>query len=175
MITVTQNRNKGGGDVYNSIHDWTLSKSLNVLISCELGFGGQLMEVTPTRVVVQTEVMGCIDITIFEGTEEAMVMLVKTAHIANHVRHLSMSTDNINHISKNLLDFSEGSPAVIAMAAGMFIGAGIVKGTIIALLAGDDESVLPQLSAFSKDMLLTLLELHVENGVSCKDLIELAA
>lgn len=175
MITVFQERSKGGGDNYNSIHDWTLSKAMNVFISCELGFGGVLMEVTPTRVVVETKVMGCLDKTTFEGTEEAMALVYKTAHISNHVRHLSLSTEHINHLAKEMMDFSKGSPRIIAMAAGMFLGAGVVKGTIIALLAGDDQEALPLLAPFNKDMLLTMLELHIENNVSCRELIELAS
>lgn len=175
MITVIQNRNKGGGDVYNSIHDWTLSKAMNVFISCELGFGGVLRSVSPTSIVVETNVMGCIDTTTFEGTEEAMKLMFKTAHIANHVRHLSLSTEHINHLAKEMVDFSAGSPQIIAMAAGMFLGAGVVKGTIIALLAGEDQEVLPLMAAFSKEMLLTMLELHIENNVPCRELIELAS
>lgn len=46
------------------------------LFRYELGYGGRLVEVTPTRIVVRTRVLSKVDTVTFESTEKEMVPLL---------------------------------------------------------------------------------------------------
>lgn len=63
-----------------ALHETTTEMALESLIKAELRFGGHIIELTPTRVVVQTQVLACLDTTYFEGSEEEMADLVAVAY-----------------------------------------------------------------------------------------------
>src|SRR3990167_9526311 len=59
------------------------TKALENMVLFELGFGGFVTDLSPTKVVVETHVLGKKDTTIFEGPPEEMEFIVKVA--AHHV------------------------------------------------------------------------------------------
>lgn len=88
MIKFSDCRTKPGGDVYPSSRTVKPSKALDILTNCELAFGGHIVSIEPTRVETRTVVMGCVDQSIFEGTEEEMRLLVEMATATQEVRQL---------------------------------------------------------------------------------------
>ena len=53
-------------------HETTTEKALKSLIDAELKFGGRIKDLSPTKVVVETQVLSCLDTTYFEGPQEEM-------------------------------------------------------------------------------------------------------
>lgn len=88
MITFSDERTKPEGGVYPSSRVITMAKALDILINCELAFGGKIVVIEPTRVQTRTVVMGCVDISTFEGSVEEMQYLVKVASNTQFIRDL---------------------------------------------------------------------------------------
>lgn len=86
MIQYTDVRTKPEGGVYPSSRTMKPSKAINILVNCELAFGGQIVDITSTRVETRTVVLGCVDQSVFEGSPEEMEYLVKMATATNEVR-----------------------------------------------------------------------------------------
>jgi hypothetical protein len=57
-------------------HETTTERALKSLIDAELKFGGRIKDLSPTKVVVETQVLACLDTTYFEGSKEEMEPLV---------------------------------------------------------------------------------------------------
>lgn len=79
MITHINQRDNGGGMEEIGQYQQLPISALHSLVLNELGFGGQILELEPTRVTVQTRILHCTDVTIFEGSEEEMALLVQVA------------------------------------------------------------------------------------------------
>jgi len=83
MVTVYGTRKKQG-HTYADVPpkgERTAEEALKSLIKAELNFGGLIKELSETRIVVETSIMGgaCIDTTYFEGEAEEMAPLVLIA------------------------------------------------------------------------------------------------
>lgn len=83
-MSITQyGTRKRGHEVFQDFppkHEKTGEQALNSLINTELNYGGRIRELTPTKVVVETQVLSCLDTTYFEGPQEEMGPLVAISY-----------------------------------------------------------------------------------------------
>ena len=154
-----------------------ISKALNSLVEFELGYGGNIVELTESRVVVQTRVMNCVDTTVFEGSAEDMRPL---AEVAGYYLMVSSGEANEKVIS-SVVDAlgSHGSgkglnTLLFTNLAPLMVGAKRVKmACVLALGVEDEESARTAMGIDYKD-LIAMLELHCEfPEVSFGELVEL--
>jgi len=77
-----ERREVGSGYNYGVVEGLrSFEDALCSLIKYEMGYGGQVREVTPTKIVVQTRVLSKIDIVTVESSEEEMVPLLVALHL----------------------------------------------------------------------------------------------
>lgn len=146
MITFNDKRVKPEGGEYTDSRTLTVGKGLDILVNCELGFGGKILEVTPTRVVTQTTVMGCVDTSVFEGSVEEMHYLYEIAKNTQAVRDLRQDPD------RGKDDGTEGDVRRLEAAIGKGIHTAKI-GTIAALGVVCDVMVTKLASVSLKDLI----------------------
>ena len=76
MITKASVRTKGCVEFPETSQEQTQIQALFSLMVFEVAYGGQVEEITPRHIRVRTNLMGCIDITRFDGSDEEMRPLV---------------------------------------------------------------------------------------------------
>jgi hypothetical protein len=128
MITINNLRTRGNEPPFAPIvNETSIQKALENLLIYELGYGGIVTDITPTSVTTVSHVMGCVDTTIFTGSEEEMQLLTIAASIAVN-RDLVEAVYGKNEsgmadaISDYILRVTEGKPLLIEMGSGMLIG-----------------------------------------------------
>lgn len=133
MIRQHGTRRKGR-EVYQDIpplHLTTTEKALKSLIEAELKFGGEIKELTPTQVVVETSLFNgsSIDTTYFEGPQDEMEPLVAICYY--YAKAQAEQRDGI--ISDALVEYekfpegAKGSPFFIVNLAPMIFGNATLK------------------------------------------------
>lgn len=80
-ITVTNLRNKGGEIFGPDVYLKPFSQALESFVVYELGYGGNVTEVSDGEVVVQTRIMGCVDTTKFAGNYNDVDVFRKIGYI----------------------------------------------------------------------------------------------
>lgn len=141
MITVENRRLNGGTEAHKPFfNETTVKRALESLLVYELGYGGVIEEITPTKVVVKTRIMSCIDTTIFTGSEEDMAMLVEAASISLDADIVKMVTkdkaDNgiADAISTYVLKKTNGNPLLISLGSGMMLGSISIRLIMVIIL-----------------------------------------
>lgn len=76
MIQIDMTRHNGELFVYPPRFE-SVQRALRSLVEFELGFGGRVVDATPTRIEVHTSVLACRDTAVFSGTAEDMRLLVE--------------------------------------------------------------------------------------------------
>lgn len=176
MITYTNVRNNSGYIYANEPEQRTVPKALESLLVYELGYGGRVAEWSPTKLVVETSIMACVDTVTFEGSEQDMALLVEAAYLAAECHPMRASSPKeyqdaaVNHI----MSVTGGNPLLIKMSHGMLMGKPAVKTAIICMIGSDDEAVIKQLLEFSATELLPIMLLVRQDGVSVSDALALA-
>lgn len=112
----------------------TVANALISLIKYEIGYGGHVTDIHPTRVVIRTQVLGCTDTTTYSGSEEDMKPLLETAcYEVMSRKHVDM--DAIFEKMKAWLpDMRAG---FVVWSSGLFIGAEKVR-LLLILASGLD-------------------------------------
>lgn len=113
MIKVTSERNNGCQGP-TMISERTVGRSLMSLCKFELGFGGRLIEVKPTKLVTLTHVMSCEDRTTFEGPEKEMKTLSLAALL-----FMNMSKTGESELMDRMIEFTGGRPLLITAFGGL--------------------------------------------------------
>lgn len=150
---------------YEVKSDRTTHDALDILLYCELGFGGRIVESSPTKVVVRTQVLGCVDLTTFEGEESAMVLIQKAAQI--HQSLFESEPTNSLDVSKNAT-FKEFTNAGIALLSNK----PIIK-RILLMLLSEFEQHWPALVKQSRQDLTIIADDFHFNRLSKQDVLTL--
>lgn len=81
-------------DCYRKYED-----ALLLFVKYELGFGGQIISVTPHQVVTRTQVLSCVDTTTFVGEYEQMILFNRIAEF-----HAALVSHRLDYISGQVYD-----------------------------------------------------------------------
>lgn len=130
MIKVTQTRDKDGEHFVQPT--LTFNDPLEAMIhlaKVELGWGAQIIDVRENSIEAQTQVMGCLDTSIFEGSPEEMRPLFELVYF-----YLKASKEHGNLIVEKMVDYTQhlpngiaGVPAFITMMTPFLIGSNRLK------------------------------------------------
>jgi hypothetical protein len=75
-----QHRDKGNGEVYGpDVYERPLDRAFQMFALYELGFGGQVTDLTETSITTVSWAMNCKDTTLFEGTAEELKPFLQLA------------------------------------------------------------------------------------------------
>lgn len=180
MIKRTDLRDKGQGVKNLGECEQSPVKALESFVVYELGYGGFVTDLSPTKVTVETHIFGGTkDTTIFEGSREEMELIVKVA--ATHVAIMSDETSR-NALIERAVDLLGtlpkeigGLPIYIEMTTPLLIGG---PSASVALLFGagitnpetDPEVVKALLQIPLKD-LMAAVELYWETGTPLLEIV----
>lgn len=141
-ITKTQWRVKDDGYVspIDKFEVKSIADALESLVVYELGYGGNVIDLTETKVSILTNVMGCKDSTIFEGPKEEMQSLVEIAllGIYSSYQRLLLKEDRdewedkrLEKMTERVIKVTKGSPLLINLASDMILGDFSMKACMI--------------------------------------------
>lgn len=179
MITINSIRHNGDEYHYPERSETRLA-ALNKLVEFELGYGGSVVDLTKTKVVVQTRVLNCVDITTFEGSEDDMRPLVEVAGYYMMVSQGEANEQIISAVVEKLgtppHQVGMFRPLYLQGMAPLMIGASRVKAACLMSMGVAVEADAEIGLAIATKDLIALLELfHESPGASFRDLAELAA
>lgn len=128
---------------YDGRYEHTIKRSLTQgravisLIRFELGFGGTVTHITPTKVVVQTPVFGKMDVTAFEGGKEEMRPLVEGTQVFHSLK--GVAAESYTAQALELLRRADGGfrPLDVVMFGPMLGSMGYVKPTLLSLICSE--------------------------------------
>jgi hypothetical protein len=154
-------------DHHMSTYDQTLSQALVSLLKYELGFGGQITQVTEEKLVVQTQIFSHREVTIWTGTPAEMAPLL---HVAaawyTAVTDSPLTEAIVNNAAKSLLgENGTVSPIVISFASPFIIGMSRQRAIQTMLALGN----LPE-DQLSKELVKKIADMPVNDWASIYDL-----
>lgn len=114
MISMASLRFKDGDTFDMGTQELTVDRAFEHFILHELGYGGKIDYVSPTKVMCKTNVMGCIDTTTFTGEPSDMLLFYHAASIHSNP-HTASST-------------------VLGLMVNMFNGMATVRNVLCALI-----------------------------------------
>lgn len=146
--------------------------ALENLLIYEIGYGGHITDVSVTRIEVVTRIMGCIDTTVFEGSEADMKLLVEAAVVALQV--LVAENENQEYkdkVADMVIKATKGNHLAIKLGAGMLMGDLSVKNVMICML-GDYGFMVELMRASVKDVFAVMMLVRTD-GISTEDALSL--
>lgn len=175
MIRRTNLRDKGCGEKYQDKCEQSAKDALNSMVVFELGYGGFVTDLSPTKVVVETHILSTKDTTIFEGSKKEMELIVKVA--AHHVAIMSDETSR-NTLVKKSVDFLGnlpkeigGVPLYIAMMSPFLMGGPSTAVALLFAVGITDPEVVKTLAPISLKNLMAAVELHLETGAPLPEIV----
>jgi hypothetical protein len=146
-----------------SQHDEKIGKAFQSLVEYELGFGGVVTILTPTKIVVKTPIFSKMDISTFEGDEAELRPLVEIASLFVACNENKMRKPIIEAVSSL---FTGKSTLVITHFGPFMLGSSITKSAVICYLAEDSpsESLVKHLSEYELKELIALASLVAEGN-----------
>jgi hypothetical protein len=143
MITVKQYRDKDG----ERFTQMTLTfneplEAVAHLVRVELGWGGQIVDVSENRVKVQTRVLHCLDTSIFEGPPEEMRPLFELVYFYMEAseKHGDIIVDEAVDYTQRLPDGIGGVPLFLSMMAPLLVGGNRLKVAVMLACGVQDEN-----------------------------------
>ncbi len=176
MITISSVRFKGREQFPPIVYEQAPLEALIRLMVYELALGGEVVSTTPRQINVRTNVLGCIDVTDFEGGEEEMrpLLLAVYYYLSISKTHgLEMLETSFRQLERstggkgvNTLLLANLGPILSSMApayAAMFLAVGITdKADLKAAMKLADRDIQP------------VIELRQENpGVPLAEILQL--
>ncbi|MBY0359850.1 MAG: hypothetical protein K2W82_17740 [Candidatus Obscuribacterales bacterium] len=115
---------RGGAEVEFSSYAQSPVDALASLCLSELGYGGQVTLLTPTKIEVQTQITSYIDRTVFEGSVEDMQMLVQAATAAAFMlaKHRDKLVEGAAQALEQMPETCRGVALVVTNVAPLFLG-----------------------------------------------------
>lgn len=163
MIRVTQRRNNGK-ECTPIVDERSVLDSTNLLVRYELGFGGQVIEFSETRIVTRTTVLNCIDTTIFEGTREEMRPLCEAAYYFSLAdQHRSAIVEGMVQAAERMLGEKSGVPLYLSLATPILTGNARINVMMMLSLGITDEEDLKLGAGINSRDLVAVLDLRKEN------------
>lgn len=137
MITIASGRVRGCEIFSPIIRVHSCESAFRILAEFELGFGGQVIECTPSKITTVTRVLDCVDTTKFEGTKEDMRHLyLLAAHCAMAAGSQKVIDAGTNVVFRQLNFNGNGvSPLHAKLGAGLLFGSSLV--TAVLQVLGD--------------------------------------
>lgn len=122
-IRITFERTNGTYKCPASVDERSIENAVESLLIYEIGYGGSVIDITPTKVVVRTYVMACVDVTQYEGAEKDMEPLVAIAIAAARLQKEPLSDSVIDQV----MQFTGGKPLIVMLGAGLITGMSRVR------------------------------------------------
>lgn len=176
MITIINSRNNSGVIYENKPGQHTVSSALELMLIYEFGYGGRLVELTPTKVVIQTTIMACVDTQTITGSEEEMKLVVEAACLAHeyHPMRKGLPSEYRDAAMGVVMRETNGNPLLLSLGHGLLLGKPAVQAALLHMIAPTDEATVTELLKFSTKELLPIMTLIRIDGVSIEDALELA-
>jgi len=170
MITITNHREQM--TPYFDHGEWTpaevtVEDAIISMIKFEFSYGGQVVEFTKDRLVVQTRVVNKLDTVTYTGPEVEMKELIGAAALWAK----SCECDDMDKLADQLCEVTGGVPFYISLAAPMLIGQQRVK-RMIALTLGLTE--LPKELLEMNESEIAAIAALVREGCSFQEAMEVA-
>ena len=175
MIRYTALRDNGGGMSKMSEYEQSASQALESLVVYELGYGGRVSSLSLTKIVIETQILGVKDKTIFEGSENEMAFLVKVAALHASLMNKRGNRDMFIEKAASFLDeLSEGvrgNTLLVTTLAPFILGS---HSATVALLLGasvTEEETLKSLIPISLKDLTAAVALHLETAMPLPEIV----
>lgn len=175
MIIVKQNRVKDGTEYPSADREMGAFEALKFMIKFELAFGTEVFEMNDTSLKMVTNVMGCIDTTIFEGECEEMEWINKAAAVYTMIRSKMFLPEFRDKMVAKVMHFTSGNPLLVETCSLQILGGSFAKGTVVAMLMEADPTQVEVLAKYDISELLTMLEWKVVDNLALSDILEVAA
>jgi len=143
-------------------HEKSIDEALVSIIVFELAYGGYPISIEPNHIVVQTQVMGCIDEVHVTGEENELQPL----HLALSFWKEACTSVDTETLSYQLVEMTKGPPLEIAMMATLLLGQNRVKACILLASGANDEQLKDamDLEKLNPEDALALVRLSQETG-----------
>ena len=167
MIAVKQTRNNGMFHDFGT-QEMSAREAAGILMLAEIAFGGRVKEISPERIFVETNVMGCIDQTAFTGPSDEMAMLHNCLDT-----YFAARENKIVHGQgiARAVRISGGNPGVLSLCPELLAFGRLAR---VSFLVGigltDPEEIKIAMSVPDED-LDAALALRLEEGVSIAEIV----
>ena len=178
MITCYEQRTNGNEAFKPTVYEITVKRALNKFLLFEVGYGGLITELEPTKVSILTTIMDTKDVMTLSGTEEEMLPIVEAAACAvvSHPFGKHAPAPFQDAVLQDIMAKTKGLPLLLKMGSGILMGTPYVKAAMVLMLVGEtgDEEIVKRLVKMNKDDLFTLVDLVKVDKMSLEDVLELA-
>jgi hypothetical protein len=157
IVKCTNQRNRGHEVFDPMMHNRKLSDAIEGLLLYEFGFGGQIVDLQETKVVVRTRVMNCIDTTTIEWNKEQGAIILDI--IAVYVAFLEGTKEGPVHdiLVEKVMKATGGKALMVKLGAGIIMGELPVKATMLHLIGSKEHN--DQLKKLSLKNLFPIFDL----------------
>lgn len=166
------------GEQYPSSRPEPAEQAFNILMDCDIGWGAELTEITETKIVTRTDIMGSVDVATYSGSANEMLPLYKAACIATMVDGLRTpeKVDAVmDHTLTKFQDSGVHNPMILTTAVSEALGSGRAYAVYVGLLNPEDADQVQLMCKIAKRDLPAAVNLHLFHGASLAEVMELAA
>lgn len=121
----------------------SIESALRAAVLGDLAFGGIVTDVTETKLVITTPVLGMRDISVFEGTEDDMLLLTEAAYYWAMLSQRCLEVIRDQAIERVFKKYPEGTlirPQLLEVESQLtqiFTGTRITKGVMAAMIVDE--------------------------------------
>lgn len=167
-------RQKSGEHYEYGTHEYDLSKAAKILFENELGFGGNVTEITKTSITVITHFFGCVDTTIITSSREEMVPLIEGTYL-----FLKSSEDYKEETFKQGFEDMCGdqngvTPLLMEIGFEIIRGANRLKAAIMYTLGITDKETISLGLTFNLEDILIAVEMQKEGCGTFREILSWA-
>lgn len=173
MAIKIKSQRDNGGQCSAIIRDESVAEAFELLVVYELGYGGRVVDLTEERIVVETHIMGCIDLTTFSGPKEEMALLVKAAVVASQLDPIKMEGVS-DRLIEEILEITKGIPLLLKLGSGRFVGTARVKLAMAAMANISNEQQAKAFASLAMKDQLAVVQMVYE-GMDLDETLALAA
>lgn len=157
MITITNER-YNGEQCPPITRQEPLPSAFRSLVFYELGYGGNIISISETQIVVKTPLLGFVDTSTFQGEAEELRPLINFCSVYTEVKRL-LKGKVINQTANTLCN--NANTLVITALAPIMVGKGFIQPSLVGYIAKNEEDI-KKLAHLPIDALLPLAELKAE-------------
>ncbi|MEY4722575.1 MAG: hypothetical protein RLZZ324_88 [Candidatus Parcubacteria bacterium] len=183
MIIVHSNRIKDG-ESYPFTQECDVPRALELLVSCELRFGGICTDISTdgdvASITVETRLMSCLDTSVFSGPAALMRPLLTIAIAHSEVRAARAGAVAAGAVAEahvvlgSQLGSQEGIPLYLDLGAPIFLGQSAVKLALL-VAGGITESDIELATAIPLHDVLAALQLTLTGECTFPEALALAS
>lgn len=156
MITNTNER-FNGAPCPPMVRDQTISDAMESLVIYELGYGGQICEITPTKIVLFTRCLAAQDTVTLEGPADEMRPLIEFCGIYAQICGIEEINQAVtDHALNRTMEMSGGRPLIVTTLGPMLMGQSRVKLTCLAWINIEDETLIKRAAKMELKQLLEI-------------------